>query len=174
MSEIERLSREGKDGIRWKILSNRSQKVKVERPSWDTYLMNIARAASLRSPDTQTKVGCVIVNDKFQVLGTGYNGPMAAINDNYVPNSRPNKYDFFLHSEINGLANCTHKPEGGKAYITMRPCCVCLQTMAQFGIREVIYIDNKPVMCQDPEEEINFEIIKALLENKLTLRVYKE
>lgn len=174
VSEIQRLSREGKDGVRWKILSNRSQRVKVDRPSWDTYLMNIARAASLRSPDSQTKVGCVIVNDKFQILGTGYNGPVAGINDNYVPNIRPSKYLYYLHAEINTLASCTHKPEGGKVYLNMRPCCKCLQTMAQFGISEVIYEDNKPVMCQDADEEINFEIVKALLENKLILRVFKD
>lgn len=43
------------------------------RPNWDTYFMNIAKVASLRSSCVKRKVAAVIVRDK-RVISTGYNG----------------------------------------------------------------------------------------------------
>ena len=43
------------------------------RADWNTYFMNIARAAATRSTCSRKHVGAVIVRDK-SILSTGYNG----------------------------------------------------------------------------------------------------
>ncbi|MFN7337838.1 MAG: cell division protein DedD, partial [bacterium] len=46
------------------------------RPSWDEYFLSIAEMVSRRSPDPNTKHGCVIVDSGKRILSTGYNGPV--------------------------------------------------------------------------------------------------
>lgn len=45
----------------------------MERPDWDTYFLNIAKAVAERSSCLRNKVGAVIVRDK-DIISTGYNG----------------------------------------------------------------------------------------------------
>ncbi|HOV14456.1 MAG TPA: deaminase [Spirochaetota bacterium] len=45
----------------------------MERPSWDEYFLNIAKAVAERSSCLRNKVGSVIVRDK-DIISTGYNG----------------------------------------------------------------------------------------------------
>ena len=61
-------------------------------PNWDDYFVGIAFAVSKRSPDPSTKHGCVIVNSENRIISTGYNGPIAGIDDNKVIWERPEKY----------------------------------------------------------------------------------
>ena len=44
------------------------------RPNWDEYFLGMAHYVSVRSHDSQTKVGCVIVGSPNVVVGVGYNG----------------------------------------------------------------------------------------------------
>ena len=44
------------------------------RPNWDEYFLGMAHYVSIRSHDSQTKVGCVIVGSPNVVVGVGYNG----------------------------------------------------------------------------------------------------
>lgn len=47
--------------------------IKMERPSWDEYFFNIAKAVAERSSCLRNKVGAVIVRDK-DIISSGYNG----------------------------------------------------------------------------------------------------
>ncbi|NIU01063.1 MAG: cytidine deaminase, partial [Nitrosopumilaceae archaeon] len=49
--------------------------------SWDEYFMGIAVFTSLRSKDPNSKVGAVIVNSANHILGTGYNGFVAGVDE---------------------------------------------------------------------------------------------
>ena len=54
--------------------------------SWDSYFMNIAILASLRSKDS-TKVGAVLsLNHK--IVGVGYNGFPTGVDESKLPTSR--------------------------------------------------------------------------------------
>lgn len=108
------------------------------RPSWDDYLLGLAFAVSRRSHDAQTQHGCVIVDKDHRILGTGYNGFPRGLDDTVLPNIRPGKYDWMIHSEINALANCSVKPYGGICYLTGEPCNPCLMNLHQHGIVKVI------------------------------------
>ena len=48
---------------------------------WNTRYLNLARDISEWSKDPNTKVGCVVVGSKGQILSQGYNGFPRGIND---------------------------------------------------------------------------------------------
>jgi dCMP deaminase len=46
--------------------------------------MSVAKVSALRSKDPNTQVGACIVNDRQQIIATGYNGlPRLLDDDNY-------------------------------------------------------------------------------------------
>ena len=59
---------------------------------WEPYFLNIAEAVSKKSPDPNTKHGCVIVDAQNRVISTGYNGPVQGIPHDIIDWTRPNKY----------------------------------------------------------------------------------
>ena len=111
----------------------------VVRPSWHEYFLNIAKVVRERSHDIHTQHGCVIVNKRNQIIGTGYNGFPRDLNDARLPTERPDKYDWMEHSEYNAILNCTIPPVGGSMYVT-GPCCFsCLKMAHQSGIEHVYW-----------------------------------
>lgn len=116
--------------------------------SWDTYFMNIAVLASLRSKDT-TKVGSVLVRNNNKIVGMGYNGLPTGINEDLFPKTRDGdwlntKYPYTIHSEQNCLLNTTiHDLTDTKMYVTLFPCNVCASLLIQSGIKEIIYLSDK-------------------------------
>ena len=42
--------------------------------SWGEFFIGVAQICSLRSKDPNTQVGAVIINQKNEIISTGYNG----------------------------------------------------------------------------------------------------
>lgn len=114
----------------------------MNRPCWHNYLLGLALVVSKRSHDAQTQHGCVIVDSKFRILGTGYNGFPRGMVDQNLPNTRPEKYDWMIHSEVNAVTNCIIRPENATAYVTGEPCNNCLFHLWNNGVTKVIYADR--------------------------------
>ncbi len=136
-------------------------------PSWDDYFMGLAFAVSQRSPDPSTKHGCILVDRENKIIGCGYNGYAKGVPHNKMPTTRPDKYDWTLHSEENAICNAVinlknlkvkkrwysfiwkwlrKKPPiigGGKAYITGYPCIHCALLLWQNNITEWICADRR-------------------------------
>ena len=110
-----------------------------DRPSWDDYFMAIAAMASQRSLDPSTAHGAVVVNDDRQIIGIGYNGPPPGMDDALVPLTRPEKYDWFEHSEVNALANCNASVRGSTVYVTGHPCQNCFRHMLCRRVKRCVY-----------------------------------
>jgi len=119
---------------------------------WDSYFMAQCFLTSMRSPDPSTKHGAVIVDEHNRTLATGYNGPIAGIDDSSVPLTRPDKYAHLAHAEENALLslNITRLPKG-KIYITGQPCHKCLRMILQKGIRHIIYGPQTSKMIDETE-----------------------
>lgn len=152
----------------------------IDRPSWDSYFISLAHQVKLRSLDSQTKCGCVLVRQDNTPLGFGYNSPVRGVDDNLIPNVRPAKYIFYIHSELNALLNCLRNgisTLNAKAYVTGLPCPHCLQSMYQSGITEVIYdtseTSSKPHMVDNAETELFYEIFLYLTKGKFIVREYQ-
>ena len=123
-------------------------------PSWNNHFLGQAFVTALRSPDSQTKCGCVIVDKSNKIiLGQGYNGFPRGVDDSKLPTTRPEKYPWMIHAEVNAILNCSQRPEGSIAYITTYPCFNCLLLMWQAGVSEIIYATNgtKPKMIDNDE-----------------------
>ena len=132
---------------------------KVDKPTWKEYFISMAKLASTRSSDSQTKHGCVITDKENRVLGIGYNSFPKGMPDETLPNIRPYKYKWMVHAERNALANCTHRPEGGTAYITGPPCLDCAKALYQDGVKNFICIDGHGTHDMDDEDKTIFDIL---------------
>ena len=115
---------------------------KLNRPSWASYFFKIAEAVSTRSHDAQTKVGAVIVDKYNRILSTGYNGFPPGCDDDNLPNTRPEKYPFMIHAELNAIISTKVDLKESTLYTTYSPCIECAKAIAAAGIRKVYYKNN--------------------------------
>lgn len=140
-----------------------------ERVSWDDYFMVQALWAKVRSPDTSTQCGCIIVNNKNQVVALGFNGYPRGIDDSKMPQTRPAKYPPILHSEENAILNSTSNLEGATLYVTGPPCTHCWAHIIQKGIKRVVYgpitTSSKGSYADAKIGELN-EVVQDMLENQ--------
>jgi len=111
----------------------------VERLSWDEYFINIARAVALRSHDPSTQVGAVLVNERNHIISTGYNGFPPNVNDAELPTTRPEKYPYMIHAEMNAMLHSEVSLKGATLYVTHSPCMECSKNILTSGITRVVY-----------------------------------
>lgn len=115
----------------------------IDRPDWNVYFMAMAYLVSRRSIDESTKVGCVITLDK-SIISTGYNSPPRGMNDKEVPQTRPEKYDWMIHAEVNAIANAARigaSIKDSKFYCTDLPCPKCMGLIINAGCKRLVYAD---------------------------------
>lgn len=132
---------------------------------WHTYFINMAQLVSLKSKDTSTKVGCVIVGPENQILSTGFNGfprgvlesedQLSSLGEYKISHvksitdrwERPTKYLWVEHAERNAIFNAARHGiplRGSIAYLnwTPIPCPDCARCFIQSGINTIIGPDR--------------------------------
>lgn len=145
--------------------------LRINRPSWEQTFLTIAHTVKKRSHDSQTQCGCVITDQFHRIIGTGYNGWPKNIPDDLLPNVRPEKYQWMLHSELNAIFNCEHRPEDGIVYVTGHPCLHCFLCMYQIGISKIIYDENHSINMIG-EQKDSLDVFKWLVQDKIVLQPY--
>ena len=112
----------------------------------------MVQTKGMKSKDTSSKIGCVIVGRDHSPLSQGYNGIPRNCDDNVEErNERPLKYEWFEHAERNAIYNAARTGTsllGSTLYITDIPCADCARGIIQSGIDTVIidsltFMDNK-------------------------------
>ena len=113
------------------------------RADWNTYFMNIARAAATRSTCPRKHVGAVIVRDK-SILSTGYNGSIPG-----MPHCTEIGCDIenghcvaTVHAEANAIIQAAKHGmciDGADIYVTASPCWNCFKLIANSGIKRIYY-----------------------------------
>lgn len=95
------------------------------------------------SPDLETKVGAVLLSPHTgSVISEGYNGFIRGADDDVLPKTRPEKYEYICHAEENIVSNaarngvCTDK---GILVQTLSPCKKCMRLMMQAGVQEIYF-----------------------------------
>ncbi len=118
--------------------------------SWDDYFMAMALLAGLKSKDTYSKNGTVIVDKHKRIISTWYNGFVAGINeeslsrDKTAENYRDTKYPYILHSEENAILHAPHVYlEWCTLYCKKFPCNECAKKIAQKKIKKIVYYELK-------------------------------
>jgi len=134
----------------------------IGRPSWDRYFLDLAEQVSRRSPDPNTRHGCVLVDRDRRVISTGYNGPVAGLANEIVPLSRPEKYTWFLHAEDNAVAFARCDLRGATAYVTGPPCAACFRRLLQVGVRRIVHSGRQSACIDDYERQSCQTMAEAL------------
>lgn len=125
------------------------------RPSKLLNYMEIAETVAKRSHDAETKVGALLVNNKSgAIIATGYNGFIKGANDAILPNTRPDKYEYILHAEMNLLTNSArHGISMDDCFLvcTLSPCKLCMRLMINSGVTKVyckeLYRDFEQILA---------------------------
>jgi dCMP deaminase len=124
--------------------------VSAARPSFDAYLLDLAKASAARATCAKRSVGAVVADRRRVVVATGYNGtprglahcsaeapcdPRAAVC------KAPLTYAVCLavHAEANALLAAGPAAADGTLAVTVSPCRDCAKLIVNAGIRRVIF-----------------------------------
>lgn len=123
-----------------KTIVNNQEIIHTVASEWDLRFMTMAELVSTWSKDPSTKCGAVVVNDRHQVLGLGFNGfPRNFIDTPERLNDRDFKYKHVIHAEVNAILNCNSSVEGCTIYeVPMMSCSNCSSILIQTGIKRVV------------------------------------
>lgn len=131
----------------------RSNLLMVNRPDWDTYYLDIAKAVSKRGDCVRAQHGAVVVKDQ-KIVATGYNGTppgntrscgaTGACPRNLDITSEHYKGDYDLcwttHAEANALLRASWNDlQGAVIYVTGKPCRGCAKLIKSAGIDRVVH-----------------------------------
>lgn len=138
-----------------------------KRPSWDKYFIAIAKTVSTRSHDAETKVGAVLVDRYNRIISTGYNGFPPGCDDNNLPNTRPDKYPYMIHAEMNAIVAAYSDTYGSTLYCTLSPCKDCTKIIIAAGIKRIVYLDKY--------SNCDFDFIRSFFDKvNVSFEQYKE
>ena len=118
--------------------------------NWDEYFLKIVDVIKLKSKDTSTKVGCIIVGPNNEIISTGFNGLPRGVLEEPHRIERPTKYLYTEHAERNAIYLAARRGvciEGASIYLQWFPCADCARAIIQSGIKNVIIDKN----CYDPK-----------------------
>jgi dCMP deaminase len=114
-----------------------------KRASWDEYFMEIAKTVASRATCSRKSVGAVLVRNRT-ILSTGYNGSIRGMphcteagcmmEDTHCVAT--------IHAELNAVIQAAKNGvtiDGAECYITASPCWGCFKTLANAGIKRIVY-----------------------------------
>lgn len=120
---------------------------------WDeTYMLLAETVAMTRSKDPSTQVGAFIADNAHRPLGFGYNGAPKGWDDREFPWASQSddplgmKDLFVVHAERNAIANSPGgrgSLAGATMYVSLYPCNVCAQEIADSGIVRVVFRERR-------------------------------
>jgi dCMP deaminase len=124
----------------------------LNRPDWDDYYLNIAKAVSLRGDCARRQHGAIVVKN-HKIVSTGYNGTPAGDERscgatgqcprNLDSGAIHGKGDYDLcwatHAESNALLRADWEElQGATIYITGAACPGCSKLIASAGIQRIV------------------------------------
>ncbi len=135
------------------------------RKSKDEYFLDMAQAAAGLATCDRLHVGCVMVLDGA-VVSTGYNGSVRGLDhccdvgcivvDNHCIVT--------VHAEINAICSAArlgHKLDGATSYQNYFPCYNCFKTMANAGIKRIVFSKYYGGADSYSSKQVKDEAVKA-------------
>jgi dCMP deaminase len=121
------------------------------RPSWETYFMNITNLVAQRSTCLRRAVGAVLVKDK-RILSTGYNGAptnlkhcleVGCLREQMgIESGKMHELCRGIHAEQNAIIQAAYhgvSVKGAVIYCTNQPCSICARMIINAGIVKIYY-----------------------------------
>jgi dCMP deaminase len=101
---------------------------------WDNYFFDVMSVVSTRSKDPSTKVGCVISDSSNRIISVGYNGFPSGMKETAELWSKPAKYDYVVHAEVNAILNIRSDIKDDLVlYVPFYPCSRYALIIAAYG-----------------------------------------
>lgn len=126
--------------------------------------LDIATAIANLSKDPSTKVGCVAMDDNFNIRSVGYNGfPRGVLDLPERYNDRQTKYKFASHGEMNVVAQAARSGislDGCTLILTaLYPCSTCTKLLIQAGFKTLIVPESDRGGIWQEEWEISKQML---------------
>lgn len=112
----------------------------MPKQNWDARWSKILAVVSEWSEDKSSKYGAVIIDKRQCLRSTGFNGIPRGIKLEEVYHNRPDKYNYFIHAEINAILNSPLSVAGCTMYLLKPPCAPCAGAIINSGITAVKYL----------------------------------
>jgi len=137
-----------------------------------------ALAASSRSEDPHTRVGCAVENYEGRIVATGYNGLPPKIElpiRLMLEDNRVEKAALMIHAEANALSLVNH----GSAYTlycTISPCGACCSLAAANKVKKIVFLKEylvKGIPDQSYKAKLDFYGIEYELATADDIRAIK-
>jgi len=128
-----------------KIAKNNTVSIGISLHKLDGYFARTEVIAK-NSHDSETQVGAILIDNKSgSVKAEGYNGFVRGADDKKLPSTRPEKYKYMIHAEMNLICNAVRSGismDKCTVFCTLSPCKNCARALYQTGV-ETIYFKNK-------------------------------
>lgn len=118
---------------------------------WHQYYLTLTYLVAMKSKDSSSKIGAVIVGRENQIISTGYNGIPRGVREQPKLDAeprrdeRPEKYFWWEHAERNAIYNSSRygiELQSATMYTQKMPCTDCMRGIIQSGIHKVVIHDN--------------------------------
>lgn len=122
---------------------------------WEDYFISNLNSVKELSKDNETKVGALIIDTKEKVVvSSGFNGLPRKVRDDPDRLTRPIKYQYMIHAEVNAVLRAMNDGRSVKGLTllsTLGVCCNCASILTQVGIKEVVCppLDYNHISCGD-------------------------
>lgn len=140
-------------------------------PTWDEWFMKHVYLAAEKSKDPRTKIGAILVKDKH-IISTGFNGfPQGVIDTLERYNDRELKYLFVAHAEFNCIVTAAKfgiSTNSSILYTNGIPCCECMKSVIQSGIKEIVVHKQWPNMTHVEKWVESNKISMSMIEESQT------
>ena len=116
------------------------------RISKDKAYLDIALALAARSTCLDKQVGCVITNERNEIIATGYNGAprveLHCINLGYCIKDAFNDLHRCpsAHAEQNALLQCRVPEHIHTIYLTLSPCVSCIRIIMNTPCERIVFL----------------------------------
>lgn len=121
----------------------------MKRPDWDQLYITMCYLVAMRSKDSHTHMGSVIVDKDNILVSTGYNSLPRGIEIDYegkrLSREGGEKYFWMEHAERNAIYNAARrgiKLKDCRLYVPWAPCTDCARGIIQAGISKVVIHKN--------------------------------
>ena len=124
----------------------------MSRPTNDEYFLEIARVVATRSTCARRSVGCVLVDARYLILATGYNGvprDLPHCTNSPCPGAgaesgRSLDLCGAIHAEQNAVAFCPDISRVTSCYLTASPCVSCVKLLLNTSCLRIVAEEEYP------------------------------
>lgn len=106
-----------------------------------------AKARSVLSKCLSSKVGCVLVNDKYRAQSDGYNYSPCGVSCEALGacvEDEMGRCMNTLHAEVSAIMDWRGSTLPYRAFITREPCYSCVNALRAAGVIDVYVLGGKP------------------------------